>query len=169
MSKDDRIVVRMSAELRGWVHAEASAREMDDAAYVRMVLAEAKSGVAAARIQAQAPRVMVPAPPIRRDVLDVSSMGDAPPEPVTSIAEDSQQPAASAFAEATGDKPSVDVDALVADTFSEAEAQGLTEPQIEAANGEPPPAGVRSLFRRPTPFSPGGSQLARIEQYLASN
>jgi hypothetical protein len=154
MTKDCRIVVRMSEELRDWVHEQAHLGEQDDAAFVRMVLSNLRRGTVAA------PMVGAPAratAPVVRDVLQVSSV----PDDVVEHSEIKDQTQAAA--------PSIDVDALVADTLDQAVAEGLTEPQIEAANGEPPPAGVRSLFRRPVPFSPGGNQLARIEQYLASN
>jgi hypothetical protein len=165
MSKDCRIVVRMSEELRDWVHEQAQLGEQDDAAFVRMVLSNLRRGGVAAPTAA----LVVPAPvAMVRDVLNVSSAAQEVVEQPT-FAEQSPQAAASAYAEATADRPSIDLDALVDGALDQAVAEGLTEPQIEATNGEPPPAGVRSLFRRPVPFSPGGNQLARIEQYLASN
>jgi hypothetical protein len=155
MTKDCRIVVRMSEELRDWVHEQAQFGEQDDAAFVRMVLSNLRRGGVTAPIAA----AVAPAPvAMVRDVLNASS---AAQEVIEQPASAEDQPQAAA--------PSIDVDALVADTLDQAVAEGLTEPHFEAANGEPPPAGVRSLFRRPVPFSPGGNQLARIEQYLASN
>jgi len=164
MTKDCRIVVRMSEELRDWVHEQAQLGEQDDAAFVRMVLSNVRRGTVAAPMIAAA-LVPVAVPPVR----DVLIVGSHEPIEQPAVASEAPQAAASAFAEASADKPSVDVDALVDGALDQAVAEGLTEPQIEAANGEPPPAGVRSLFRRPVPFSPGGNQLARIEQYLASN
>lgn len=40
-------MTRMSASLADWVHEEAQSREMDDAAFVRLVLAERMNGIGA--------------------------------------------------------------------------------------------------------------------------
>lgn len=153
MSKDCRIVIRMSEELRDWVHEQALLGEQDDAAFVRMVLSNLRRGTGVA------PMMVAPAPvamPIVRDVLAVASAPDRMDEPP-------------AIESAPAERATIDLDAMIGNALDEAEAQGLTERQIETSNGEPPPAGVRALFRRPVPMSPGGSQLARIEQYLASS
>lgn len=155
MTKDCRIVVRMSELLRDWVHEQASAREMDDAAYVRMLLAEARSGVTETRIKAEAPAVVMMPQPVRRDVLDVATTAD----PVIEAAAMVEQPVGAAH--------TIDLDSLVDDALKAAEAEGLTEPQIEAGQGEMPESGVRAIMRRPVPFSPG-SQHARIEQLLGA-
>lgn len=158
MSKDCRITVRMSEELGAWVHAQACAREMDDAAFVRMLLAESKSGAVATRIKVEAPLMVMQPQPVQRDVLEVSSgVSDADfphPGPPPQVGE--------------GKEGSIDIDDLVAASLEEAEAAGLTQPQIEAAQGEMPEAGVRPLFRRPIPFS-RGTQHARLEQMFGGN
>lgn len=48
----------------------------------------------------------------------------------------------------------VDIDAMVAASFQEAEAQGLTEHVPDEAETELQTSGVRPLSRRPVPFSP---------------
>lgn len=161
MSKDDRIVVRMSAELRAWVHEQAQLGEQDDAAFVRMVLSNVRRGAVVAPLA-----VLAPAPVAAksvRDVLDVATItreasqmlaSPGSPEHEARVAEILDTP-----------RPAIDVDAMVADTLDEAEAQGLTEPQIADGQDEMPEAGVRPLFRRPVPFSPG-NQHARLEQFF---
>lgn len=158
MTKDDRIVVRMSAELRAWVHEQAQLGEQDDAAFVRMVLSNVRRGATTA------PMLAVPAPvaaPMVRDVLSVATpvtqgypaAGDAGGDYV----DDRPQSAA----------PAIDIDAMVGDAFEQAEAEGLTERQIEEGQGDMPDSGVRPLFRRPVPFS-RGTQPMHLQQLLGN-
>lgn len=155
MSKDCRIVVRMSEDLRDWVHAQAAAREMDDAAYVRMLLAEARSGVTATRIKAETPLVVAQAQPIQRDVLAVATVVEKVADVET----------AEAARGAEGPAAPVDLNALVDAAFDDAEQAGLTQAYELEGDGEMPAPDIRPIFRRPVPFSPA-TQHPQVAQML---
>jgi hypothetical protein len=157
LTKDCRIVVRMSEELRDWVHAQASLGEQDDAAFVRMVLSNLRRGRTPISQTASTAPVTTPAP-IRRDILDVAS--GAAPQPAG---------AAPSLVEELAGEPAiaVDVDAMVASAVAVAEEEGLTVEQLEESQGEMPDGGVKPLFRRPIAFSPA-SNHQRLEQFFGA-
>lgn len=127
MSKDIRLVVRLSEELLAWYNAEAVKIEMPTAAYVRMVLAERKN----AAVSRQFPQSVTIIPetfsPNGDDLKGFST--------VSAVGEDR------AFVPAD-----IDLDALVAAQVQTAEANGATAPMDNGYGGfvEPDP-GVRVL------------------------
>lgn len=178
MAKHPGIVVTMSEELRAWVHAQASVREIEDTTYIRMVLAEARSGIAATALKAATPLAVAAPDPVQRDVLDVSSdpYGRSPamdalpqlrlvetlsPEERRADLDDVMQ----AIAAEEAALP-IDVDALVDQQLAEAEAAGLTQRQIEEAEGDVPGAGVRVLGPRIPPRYSPGTQPRHLMQHL---
>lgn len=87
MDKDARIMVRMSAELLEWVRAEAKDREMDAAAFVRLVLLERRKGLQAPvavpygayQLESQAPPMQAgPLLPAQEEFTDEAGVNVSP-------------------------------------------------------------------------------------------
>lgn len=132
MTKGARLVVRMSPELRAWVHEQAAGREQDDAAFVRMMLSELR------RIGAP-PMLVTPsvlAPPPNYAALELEVDQPAPAQPSPEI------------------EPPVDIDtaAMIAQSLDQAERQGLTEPAPQPEHVSL--GGVRAVSRPPMRYSP---------------
>lgn len=134
MSKDCRIVVRMSEELRDWVHAQAQLGEQDDAAFVRMVLSNLRRGVGAP-VQPQ-----LRPPEMQYGPGGIAALSTSE-TPAVAQADDDHQ---------TFDVQ-IDLDDLVGSALEQADAQGLTQAQPR----EPsiPASGVRAIMRPSVPYS----------------
>jgi hypothetical protein len=124
-----RLVVRLSDDLEQWIGAQAELEGLDTATWVRSILTRMKN----------------------RLVPPVNAMGE---EPLDLRPRYRDLGVANAEALATGyrDVGVVDADAMVAEALATADEQGLTAPRQDQ-EPEIPPSGVRSLVRRPPPFS----------------
>jgi hypothetical protein len=116
-AKDARIVVRMSEELRAWVHEQAAKLEMDDAAWVRMALARFKNDGAILRDYGKL-----------AELERIESANEPPPD-----------------AERSEPITPVDIDALVGDALATAEATGQADPRPEQAPQVEPEGAVRRI------------------------
>lgn len=128
MSKEARVTVRMSEELDAWVQTEAGRREMDKAAFIRLVLAERKAGL-------DHPVMVVPPPTMVGQQFEGAGATHVIPADHAA-------------------HPEFDIDDLVNDALEHADAQGLTAHQPREEELLMEEAGARSLSRRPTRYSP---------------
>jgi hypothetical protein len=119
-TKTDRIVVRLEAEDREWIHTEADKLALDDAAFVRMLIRKCRTGALADRLE----RGRIEA---RENVVEFARAQDEFFEMTPE-----QQDAVNAAAMAPG---TVDPDDAVSRALAAAEQQGLTQPRQVANDG----------------------------------
>jgi hypothetical protein len=120
-----RLVVRLSDDLEQWIGAQAELEGLDTATWVRSILTRMKN------------RLVPPVNAVR------------PTQTAAAAVEEHQEEVQHLTEEALD---LVDADAMVAEALATADEQGLTAPRQDQ-EPEIPPSGVRSLVRRPPPFS----------------
>lgn len=127
-----RLVVRLSADLEQWISSQAEAEGLDTATFARAVFTRLRNGIA--------PMIGAAAPIRARDTTVVLSASDYGQLTESGAAEPevSREP---------------DIDAMVTQSLDLAQSQGLMDPKEQDQDQPGAGAGVRPLFKRPTPFT----------------
>lgn len=133
-----RLVVRLSADLEQWISSQAEAEGLDTATFARAVFTRLRNGYAPMMIAQGSRSAMQNGELVPIVGAQVTESGAAEPPASLDPANPSEIP---------------DIDAMVTQSLDLAQSQGLMDPKEQDQDQPGAGAGVRPLFKRPTPFT----------------
>lgn len=132
-----RLVVRLSADLEQWISSQAEAEGLDTATFARAVFTRLRNGIAP-MIKKAPLRAMGHGVPSQYEDEEIEMLSAQVTESGAAEPEVSREP---------------DIDAMVNQSLTIAQSQGLMDPKEQDQDQPAAGAGVRPLFKRPTPFT----------------